>query len=346
MGHRKFSAPKHGSLAFLPRGRARRIIARIRHWPEYTGKEPKLLGFAGYKAGTTHVIYIENKKTSPQYGQEITKVATVIEAPPMFVIGIRGYSKDINGYRLITEVLADPSTYPKELKLDRVLTLPKKENYNFEEKMAKFEENVEKFTQIRLLLATQPTIAGIHKKKPEILEYPIGAASIESALEYAKSKIGKTIVVNEVFSPGQFVDVIAITKGHGFQGPVKRWGIRILQHKSRKTKRGVGSIGPWHPARVMYTVPRAGQMGFHQRTEYNKIILKIGSSGEEITPKGGFPHYGVVKSNYILLLGTVPGPAKRLIRLRDAIRPPKSKYELPESRGEYQITYISLESKQ
>ena len=344
MGHRKFNAPKRGSLAYLPRGRVSRRIPRIRHWPVYNGKEPKVLGFAGYKAGLTHVIYIDNKKTSPQYGQEITSVATVIETPPMYVLGIRGYIKEPTGLKLLTEVLANPETIPKEL--SRVITLPDKEKYNFDEKIKALEEKARKYHQIRLLLATQPMLAGIHKKKPEILEYPIGAPSIESAIEYAKSKIGKNVVVNEVFSLGQFVDVISITKGHGFQGPVKRWGIRILQHKSRKTKRGVGAIGPWHPARVMYTVPRAGQMGYHQRTEYNKMILKIGSSGEDITPKGGFPHYGVVKSNYILLLGTVPGPAKRLVRLRDAIRPPKSKYELPENRDELNLVYVSLESKQ
>lgn len=81
------------------------------------------------------------------------------------------------------------------------------------------------------------------------------------------------------------MDVLAITKGKGFQGPVKRWGVKILPRKSRKTKRGVAVIGPWHPTRVLYTVPRAGQMGYFQRTEYNKRILKIGADGKEITPR-------------------------------------------------------------
>jgi large subunit ribosomal protein L3 len=100
------------------------------------------------------------------------------------------------------------------------------------------------------------------------------------------------------------MDVVAITKGKGFQGPVKRWGVKLLPRKSRKTKRGVACIGPWKPARVLYTVPRAGQMGYHQRTEYNKRILKIGIDGKEVTPNGGFVRYGEVKGTYVIVDGS------------------------------------------
>jgi large subunit ribosomal protein L3 len=137
------------------------------------------------------------------------------------------------------------------------------------------------------------------------------------------------------------MDLFAITKGKGFQGPVKRWGIKLLPRKSRKTKRGVAAIGPWKPARVLYTVPRAGQMGYHQRTEYNKRILKIGIDGKEVTPKGGFVRYGEVKGTYIIVDGSLPGPAKRLIRLRYPARAPK---KIPDSPPN--ISYISLESTQ
>jgi len=147
--------------------------------------------------------------------------------------------------------------------------------------------------------------------------------------------------VEDVFKEGQFVDVIAVSKGKGWQGVVKRWGVRILQDKSNKTKRGIGTLGAWGPGRILYTVPRAGQMGYHQRTEFNKRILRIGKDGKEITPEGDFLHYGPVKNSYILLAGSVPGPAKRLIRLRYPARPPKLILEKPP-----QITYVSLASPQ
>jgi large subunit ribosomal protein L3 len=174
-----------------------------------------------------------------------------------------------------------------------------------------------------------------------LMEIKVDGATIKELFEYAKGLLGKTVSVREVFREGQFVDAVAVSKGKGFQGPVKRWGVRILPRKSRKTKRGVACIGPWKPPRVLYTVPRAGQMGYHQRTEYNKRILRIGAEGSEITPKGGFIRYGEVKGSYLLLSGSVPGPKKRLIRLRYPARPPG---EIPVEPPK--IIEVSLESQQ
>ncbi len=100
-------------------------------------------------------------------------------------------------------------------------------------------------------------------------------------------------------------------------------------------------MGAWGLKRVLYTVPRAGQMGYHQRTEFNKRIIKIGKEGREVTPEGGFLRYGLIRGPYVLLSGSVPGPAKRLIRLRYPARPPKKLSENPP-----QITFISLKSPQ
>jgi len=101
-----------------------------------------------------------------------------------------------------------------------------------------------------------------------------------------------------------------------------------------------GTLGPWL-SWVRSTVPQAGQMGFHKRTEYNKRILKIGENGEEITPEGGFPHYGFVRNEYVVVHGSLPGSVKRIIRMRHAIRYTKGvKVEKPE------IAYISTTSKQ
>ena len=79
-------------------------------------------------------------------------------------------------------------------------------------------------------------------------------------------------------------------------------------------------------------------MGYHKRTELNKRILKI-SEDTDITPKGGFLNYGVVKNPHLIIKGSISGPVKRLIKFRKAIRS-KKKPVKPE------ITYISKESKQ
>ncbi len=334
MGHRKKHAPRHGSLAYLPRGRAKRTVGRIRFWPKVE-EGPTMLGFMGYKAGMTHILMIEDKPDSMNLGKEISHPATILDVPPIIVFAVRAYVKDQNGLQTLTEAwMKDP---PKDF--DRALVLPEK--FNTEESIKKIEESLDKIAEIRLLAATQPRLAGVPKKKPDIMEIKVDGGSVQEQFEYAKSLLGKNVSVTDVFKEGRFVDVVAITKGKGFQGPVKRWGINILPRKSRKTKRGVAAIGPWKPARVLYTVPRAGQMGYHQRTEYNKRILKIGIDGKNITPKGGFLNYGSVKGTYVIIDGTLPGPVKRLVRLRHPARPPKKVPEAPPN-----ITYVSLESMQ
>jgi large subunit ribosomal protein L3 len=335
MGHRKTHAPKHGSLAYLPRKRAKHPVARIRYWPKIQADTPKLLGFVGYKAGMTYVFTIEDRKRSPNYGKEVMRATTVIETPPMIIVGIRTYAQTLYGLKHLTEAwMNDP---PEEL--ERALVLPEK--FNTEQMLQKIVDQLAKTATIRVIAATQPKQTSLSKKKPDITEIQIGGGTTQQQLEYAKSLLGKTVTPEEVFKNGQYIDIAAVTTGKGFQGPVKRWGVTILQHKGRKTKRGIATLGPWNPHHVMYSVPRAGQMGYHQRTEYNKRILKIGKDGKEVTLKGGYIRYGTLKGPYILIEGSIPGTEKRPIRLRYPARPPKTTPEEPP-----QITHISLESPQ
>jgi len=261
---------------------------------------------------------------------------TVLDAPPVTACALKAYTKNHTGLQTLTEAWTkDP---PKDL--NRNFIQPEKPNP--ENALVTMKDNLSKITEFRMVVATQPRLAsGIPKKKPDLMEVKIDGGTTQEQLEYAEKLLGKTISVINVFKEGQLVDATSITKGKGFQGPVKRWGVKILPRKSRKTKRGVAVIGPWHPTRVLYTVPRPGQMGYHQRTEYNKRILKIGADGKEVTPKGGFVRYGLVRGTYILVQGSLPGPTKRLIRLRYPTRPPTDIPEAPPK-----ITQISLESQQ
>jgi large subunit ribosomal protein L3 len=325
----KVSRPKRGSLAYSPRKRAKSPIPRIRSWV----KEDKvrMQGFAGYKAGVTHVVMVDDIPNSLTHGEEIVVPATVLETPPLKVCGIRVYGKTTYGLKTLGEV------WSQEISEDlrRVFTIPKK----FEHSLDKLDELLDKAEQIRLIVHTQPRLASVPKKKPEVMEYFV-SGSLDKAIAYAKEKLGKEIRINEIFQEGELIDVFGVTKGKGFQSPIRKWGVKHLPRKTRKGRRTAGTLGPWHPAAMMWSVPQSGQMGYHQRTEFNKRILKIGS-GEDINPKGGFLSYGIIKGDYVLIQGSVPGPRKRLIRLRPAIRPPK---KVPE--GKPQINYISLESKQ
>jgi large subunit ribosomal protein L3 len=299
----------------------------VNYWPTIDGA-PGLIGFAGYKAGMTHLYYVEDKRRSPEYGQEIKTAATIIETPPLLILGIRAYNKTNKGMLAFSEVWMDeiPSYVFRGINSFESDSKDGLEN---------LEPHLDDIDEIRVIVATQPSEVPVGKKNPDIMEIPISGGSVRDSFEYAKTILGTKINVSEVFKDGETVDAIGVTKGKGFQGPVKRWGVRILQHKSRKTKRGVASIGPWVPRRVMPQVPRAGQMGFHNRTEYNKRILMLDNDGDKVTPKGGFKRYGEVKGDYILLKGSVMGPCKRLIKFRKSVRT----LEIPEEPP--QITYIN-----
>jgi large subunit ribosomal protein L3 len=80
-------------------------------------------------------------------------------------------------------------------------------------------------------------------------------------------------------------------------------------------------------------------MGFHQRTEYNKVVIKVGNNGSEVTPKGGFIRYGEIHSDYVMVKGSVPGTTNRLIMMRTATRP------RPEAAAP-KMEYISIASHQ
>jgi large subunit ribosomal protein L3 len=207
--------------------------------------------------------------------------------------------------------------------------------------LQKLQDTIEQASAVRVICATQPSQTSLAKKKPEIMEIQIGGGSIQQQFDYAKQLLGKTVTPEEVFKDGQFIDIAGVTVGKGFQGPVKRWGVTKLQHKGRKTKRGIATLGPWNPHHLMYSIPRAGQMGYHQRIEFNKRILKIGKDGKEVTVKGGFIRYGEVNGPYIIISGSIPGTEKRTIRLRVPARPPT---EVPDAAP--QVTYTSLESPQ
>jgi large subunit ribosomal protein L3 len=323
-------SPKRGSRSFSPRKRARNINGRITYWPEADG-DPGLLGFAGYKAGMTHVFVVEDRDRSPDFGNEMKNAATVIDVPPMTVVGVRVYEKTWDGLKALSE------TWMDDLPVDVLRTVKTHGGAGQDRAFKRIEDRKDKIAQLRVIAATQPRLTSVPKKKPDLMEIPVGGGSIEEQLEYAKGLLGETVEISDIFNAGESIDVVGVTKGKGFQGPVKRWGVRILQHKSRKTKRGVASIGPWRPRRVMPGVPRAGQMGFHNRTEYNKRILLMGSDPERVTPPGGFNRYGLVKGNYLLVKGSVMGPAKRLIKLRKALRRPRYPSEAP------QVTYVNTE---
>lgn len=322
--------PRRGSKGYYPRVRSKGLKSSVRSWPAYSGK-PRIQGFAGYKVGMTHVEMVDYRKYSVTSGQNIVSAATVVEVPPVRVLAVRYYAEDYNGRITLGETWAE--SLPKELSG----ALPERK------KTPSFSSDDPSITEIRLLVCTDPdSLSGIPKKVPDVFEVRVGGSTIKEIDDYCRDNLGKVIPFSEFSSPGRFVDVIGITKGKGFQGHVKRFGIKLLTHKNSKHRRMIGTLGPWHPDWVRNTVPQAGQVGTHQRTAHNIRVLQYGTKDEasSVNVKGGFPGYGIVKNDYILLHGSIPGPSKRLVKFRDTAR------QLVPDAESMNISYVSLESKQ
>ena len=316
-------SPRKGSMQFWPRKRAKRAYARVNYFTQE--KEAKLLGFAGYKVGMTHILAPDTRKTAMTKEEDIFYPVSIIECPPMKIHSVRFYKN-----KKIMIDIVNPNLN-KEL-VKKVIIPKKKADIN--------KIKVEDYDDLKIVVYTQPKLIKL-KKKPEVFELAVGG-SFEDKLNFAKENLDKEISIDQVFQEGQQVDIHGITKGKGFQGPVKRFGVAIRQRKSEKTKRGPGSLGGWKgQGHFMYRVAHAGQMGFHQRTEYNKQILKVSNNPEEINPKDGFINYGLVKSTFVLLKGSVAGHKKRLVIFTKATRP--NKRMATEAPG---ISFISLKSKQ
>jgi len=365
MSHRKYEAPRHGSLGFLPRKRAARHRGKVKSFPKDDPKKPvQLTAFMGYKAGMTHVVRDLDRPGSKMHKREVVEAVSIVETPPIVVVGVVGYVETPRGLRTLTTVWA--SHLSEELKRrfyknwyrskKKAFTRYAKKHAEDNGKSTDRElERIRKYcTVVRVLAHTQIRKTGLSQKKAHLMEIQLNGGSIADKVTYAQGLFEKTVDVSSVFEQNENIDIIAVTKGHGFEGVTHRWGTKKLPRKTHKGLRKVACIGAWHPSKVMFSVARAGQNGYHHRTEINKKIYRIGLgesddnastehdvSKKQITPMGGFPHYGIVKNDFLLLKGSIPGTKKRIITLRKSLMVHTSRRDLEQ----VQLKFIDTSSK-
>jgi len=363
MSHRKFRAPRHGSLGFLPRKRCKHARGRVRKFPRDDAKKPvHLTAFIGYKAGSTLIVREVDKIGSKIHKKEVVETVTIIETPPMIVVGVVGYIPTPRGLRALTSVWASHLADEVRRRFYKNWYQSKKKAFTKYSKAhladkALFENDVAKLkkyaTVIRVIAHTQIRKIGIINKKAHIMEIQVNGGTVEQKVDYAVGLFEKNVPIDAVFDDSELVDTIAVTKGHGFEGVTTRWGTRRLPRKTHKGLRKVACIGAWHPARVSFTVARAGQHGFHHRTQINNKIMRIGKAGtnsastefdltpKPITPMGGFPRYGVVGEDFVMIKGACPGVKRRVITLRKSLIPQTSRVALEK----IQLKFIDTSSK-
>merc|ERR1711968_24498 len=370
MSHRKFEAPRHGSLGFLPKKRCTKAKGKIKSFPlDDKAAKPHLTAFMGYKAGSTHILRDVDRAGSKAHKKEVVEAVTVIEAPPMVVVGMIGYRETPTGLKSVTTVWAQHlsneckrrfyKNWGASEKKKAFTKYTKKYEGN---QIEKDEETLAKYaTILRVICHTQIGKLNFRQKKAHICEVQVNGGSMDDKIAFAKGLFENTVAIDSVFEQNEMIDTVAITKGKGFEGVVTRWGVTKLPRKTHKGLRKVACIGSWHPSRVKYSVARAGQNGYHHRTKMNKKVYKVakgvrGADGKivannattefdltvkGITPMGGFPHYGEVLEDYIMLRGAVTGAKRRLITMRKSLCAQTSR----RSTEEINLKFIDTSSK-
>jgi large subunit ribosomal protein L3e len=272
----------------------------------------------------------------------------------MVVVGVVGYRETPNGLRCVTSAWAQHLSEDVRRRFYKNWRESKKKafkkyskKYATAEGKAKVEEKFKKLAQtsdvIRVIAHTQlrkMKNKQIGTKKAHISEIQVNGGSVAEKVAFARGLLEKEIGIDCVFKPSECADICAVTRGHGFTGVIQRWGVTRLPRKTHRGLRKVACIGSWHPERVNFAVARAGQHGFFHRTEINKKIYMIGKalkddpftgktsydqSDKTINPMGGFTKYGNVREAFVMLKGTVAGPARRVITLRRPIAPQTSR---------------------
>jgi large subunit ribosomal protein L3 len=310
-------SPRKGSLQFWPRKRVSKFLPSV-NWNAIQSNSVKgLKGSICYKAGMMSAYVKDNTPDSMTKGKKIAIPVTILECPPLKIFSIRFYKNN----RVAKDILAE--NFEKELK--RKVKLPKKSR----EKVADLISEKGEYDDVRVIAYSQVKKTGV-KKTPDLSEIGL-VGSFDEKINFIKEFLNKEISILDIFEKGQLIDLRGLTKGQGLSGPVKRFGITLKSHKSEKGRRRPGSLGPWHPARVTFRVPQAGQLGMFTRVTYNNKIMDMGKSEDKKELKN-IKNYGNIKTDYIIVSGSVQGPAKRQLvitaPLRGTKKQLKKNYEL------------------
>jgi len=305
-------SPRSGSLQFWPRKRANKFLPRVNWGAIPSDKSKNLKGFICYKAGMASAYVKDNTPDSMTKDKPITIPVTILECPSIKIFSVRFYKDN----KVSKDILAE--TLDKELK--RKVKLPNlklKSNAN----KAKLDSvKLEDYDNVTIIAYSQVKTTGL-KKKPDLVEIGLTGANVEEKLAWVKENINREISALEIFEANQLVDLRGLTRGRGLVGPVKRFGIKLKASKSEKGRRRPGNIGPWHPARVTFRIPMAGQLGMFTRAVYNNKIVSVGKASEN--PIKNVKNYGDVKTDYIIVRGSIQGPAKRQLVMTAPLRTSK-----------------------
>ncbi|KAH0517318.1 60S ribosomal protein L3 [Microtus ochrogaster] len=266
----------------------------------------------------THIVREVDRPGSKVNKKEVVEAVTIVETPPMVVVGIVGYVETPRGLRTFKTVFAEHISDECKRRFYKNWHKSKKKAFTkyckkWQDDMGKKQlekdfNSMKKYCQVICIIAhTQMRLLPLRQKKAHLMEIQLNGGTVAEKLDWARERLEQQVPVNQVFGQDEMIDVIGVTKGKGYK--------------------------------VAFSVARSGQKGYHHRTEINKKIYKIGQgylikdgkliknnastdydlSDKSINPLGGFVHHGEVANDFITLKGCVVGSKKQVLTLRKSL---------------------------
>ena len=193
------------------------------------GDKPHFTAFLGYKAGMTHIVRDLDRTGSLAHKKEVVDAVTIVETPPMVVVGIVGYTATPRGLRQLTTVWASKLSescirrFYKNFRKSKKAAFKKYQARRAGETGAKdLETDLARMAKycavIRVVAHTQIEKLNMRQKKAHIMEIQINGGTVQEKIDFAKGLLEQEVPVKDVFNMNDHIDVIGVTKGHGFEG--------------------------------------------------------------------------------------------------------------------------------
>ena len=202
-----------------------------------------LTTFLGYKAGMTHIVQEVDRPASKVHKKEVVEAVTIVENPPMVVVGIVGYVETPRGLRTFKTVFAEHisdeckrrfyKNWHKSKKKAFTKYCKKWQDDTGKKQLEKDFNSMKKYCQvIRIIAHTQMRLLPLHQKKAHLMEIQVNGATVAEKLDWARERLEQQVPVNQVFGQDEMIDVIGVTKGKEYKGVTSRWHTKKLPRKT------------------------------------------------------------------------------------------------------------------
>jgi large subunit ribosomal protein L3e len=190
----------------------------------------------------THVVRGVDRPGAVMHKREVVDAVSILKTPPMVVVGVIGYLETPRGLRTLTTVFAEHLSGEFKQRCYKNWYKSKKKAYTkYAKKYTKNDgkdidaklNRISRFCKVvRVITHSQPKKLHLCLKKAHIMEVQInGGVNAKAKVDFAKSLFEKEVTVNSVFAKDELMDFLGVTKRHGYEGVVTRWGVSCLPQK-------------------------------------------------------------------------------------------------------------------